>query len=122
MVYAVSGRILQDRSGVEARSERDRPVVVSVEREADDGGVLRLVARSELVALVRDGLVEAAMPTIIVALDVTTRAVLEVDQVAVGKDLLLLALPAPSWWLEQPARRRQAEASRWGLADLEESG
>jgi len=119
---AVGGRVLGTGRVVEARHERDLPGVVSFELEADDGGVLRLVARSELVALVRDGLVEAAMPTIIVALDVTTRAVLEVDQVAVGKDLLLLALPAPSWWLEQPARRRQAEASRWGLADLEESG
>ncbi|MGN6752537.1 MAG: S-methyl thiohydantoin desulfurase domain-containing protein, partial [Intrasporangium sp.] len=119
---AVGGRLLATGRVVEARHETSAPGVVSFEVQGDDGAVLRLVARSELIALVRNGVVVAATPTIIAALDATTMAVLEVDEVAVGKDLVLLALPAPPWWLAEPHRRRQAEAVQWGIAGLEETG
>lgn len=119
---SLGGRLLGTGRVIDARHERTAPGVVSFEVQADDGAVLRLVARSELVALVRNGVVVAATPTIIVALDATTMAVLEVDQVAVGKDLVLLSLPAPAWWLATPGRRRQAEAIHWGIEGLEEIG
>jgi DUF917 family protein len=118
----VGGRLLGTGRVIDARHERSAPGVVSFEVQADDGAVLRLVARSELVALVRNGIVVAATPTIIVAFDASTMAVLEVDQLAVGKDLVLLSLPAPAWWLATPGRRRQAEAVHWGIDGLEEVG
>lgn len=115
---SLGGQLLATGRVVDARHERSRPGVTSFELHGDDGSVLRLVARSEFVALVRDGVVSAAIPTIIVAMDGTTMTALEVDEVAVGKDLVLLSLPAPPWWLADPARGRQAEAAHWGIEGL----
>lgn len=82
--------------------------------------VLRLVARSEFIALMCNGLVAASSPTIIVVLDAISRAALQVDELAVGKDVIILGLPAPAWWTSDSRRLARARPSRWDLAGLEE--
>ena len=98
------------------------PGVVTAELRTTDGSVVRLVARSEHIAFVRDGVVLAASPEIICVLDARTRAPLEVDEVAAAKDIVVLALPAPAWWEADERRLAEARPRRWGVEGLEVAG
>jgi len=112
-----AGRVVDTRAELGAAEE-----VHSFELRTIEGDVLRLVARSEFIALQRNGVVVASSPTIIVALDAITRVALEVDEVGEGKDVILLALAAPTWWVSNPRRLERVRPSRWGIAGLEETG
>jgi DUF917 family protein len=105
---------------VASTSEPDAPGTHSYDVRTSGADVLRLVARSEFIALVRNGVVAAASPTIITVLDTVSRATLQVDELAVGKDVIILGLPAPAWWATDARRLARARPSRWGIAGLEE--
>lgn len=122
LAHAVQGRLLGVGRVAAARTEPHAPGVMSYDIRNDDGDVLRLLGRTEFVAVVRNGIVVASTPTIIVALDAITRRPLEVDEVGAGKDLVLLGLPAPEWWSADPVRLSRAQPGRWGLTHLEETG
>ncbi|GIT81891.1 hypothetical protein LLS1_35600 [Leifsonia sp. LS1] len=97
----------------------DDPYVSAIQLDADDGSLLRLVARSELLAVVRDGETTAASPEIIVALDSLSRDVLQVDGVTLARHVTVIALPAPEWWTRSPERRSRVTPAAFGLAGLE---
>lgn len=120
MAHAVGGEIFGTGRVVDVRTEPGPAGLKSFELRTTNDAVLRLVARSELIAFVDNGRVVASSPTIIVALDATTREPLEVDEVALGKDLIVLGLPAPEWWVSDPRRLQLARPSHWGIEGLEE--
>jgi len=91
----------------------------SVELTADDGALLRLVARSEFVAVTRDGRTVAASPEILVAIDSVSGDVLQVDAVTLSRHVRVLALAAPEWWTASPERLSRVVPATYGLLDLE---
>lgn len=95
--------------------------VMTYDVRTSSGDVLRLIARSEFVAALANGIVTAVSPTIISVLDAVTRTPLQLDEVAVGKDLMVIALPSPAWWTARPERQRCVDPQRWGLLGLAES-
>jgi DUF917 family protein len=104
-------------TGVEASVED--PYVSAIQLDDDDGALLRLVARSELLAVMRDGRTTAASPEIIVALDSVSGDVLQVDEVTLARNVIVLALEAPTWWTSSPDRERHITPAGFGLAGLE---
>lgn len=94
--------------------ERD-PLSSAIEIVGDDGAVLRLVARSELLVMLRDGAVVAATPDIIVAVDSISRDILQVDGVTQSRHVTVMSLPGPSWWSAEPHRLPHVEPAAFGL-------
>lgn len=117
---ALGGVLLGNGRVVASIEEPGADGVHTYDVRTDGADVLRLVARSEFIALVRNGAVEATSPTIITVLDTLSRTALQVDELAVGKDVIILGLPAPVWWGTDPRRLARARPSRWGIAGLEE--
>ena len=95
------------------------PFASSIEIRGDDGSYLHLVARSESLAFMRDGLVEAATPDILVTIDSRTREVLQVMDLLVTRHVAVFGLAAPPWWRSTPERLRQVSPSRYDLPELE---
>ncbi|WJS90246.1 S-methyl thiohydantoin desulfurase domain-containing protein [Microbacterium testaceum] len=91
----------------------------SVELTGDDGALLRLVARSEFLAVTRDGRTIAASPDVLVAIDTVSGDVLQVDAVTLARHVRVLSLPAPEWWRESPERLAHVVPAAYGLRDLE---
>lgn len=119
LASALGGRMLG--SGRVSRVEPSPvdPFVSAVQVEGDDGSLLRLVARSELLAVVRDGETVAAAPEIVVALDTLSRDILQVDGVTIARHVTVLALPAPAWWTRREDRLARVTPSAFGVAGLE---
>jgi hypothetical protein len=103
-------------TGVEASIED--PYVSAIQLDDDGGVLLRLVARSELLAVVRDGVTTAASPEIIVALDSVSGDVLQVDEITLARNVIVLALEAPAWWTSSPDRERHITPAGFGLRGL----
>lgn len=120
LAVALGGTLLGAGRVVASTQEPGATGAHSYDVRTDGGDVLRLVARSEFIALVRNGAVQAASPTIITVLDSLSRLALQVDELAVGKDVIILRLPAPAWWAADARRLARARPSRWGIAGLEE--
>ncbi|MDQ1084956.1 MULTISPECIES: DUF917 family protein [Microbacterium] len=97
----------------------DDPFARSVELTGDDGALLRLVARSEFLAVTRDGQTIAASPDILVAIDSVSGDVLQVDAVTLARHVRVLALAAPEWWTDSPERLSHVVPGAYGLRDLE---
>ncbi|WP_295842318.1 DUF917 family protein [uncultured Microbacterium sp.] len=97
----------------------DDPFVRSVELAGDDGALLRLVARSEFLAVTRDGRTIAASPDILVAIDSVSGDVLQVDEVTLARHVRVVALAAPEWWESWPERLVHVVPAAYGLRDLE---
>ncbi|MFF1634256.1 DUF917 domain-containing protein [Leifsonia sp. NPDC058248] len=93
--------------------------VSTIEMMGDDGGLLRVIARSEVLAFMRDGRVEAASPEIIVTIDSISRDILQVDGLTYARHVAVFALPAPGWWTSSPDRMRHVTPAAFGLAGLE---
>lgn len=119
LAAAVGGRPLGSGRVSAIAPLPDDPYVSAIQLDGDDGALLRLVARSEFLAVVRDGETTAASPEIIVALDSLSGEVLQVDGVTLARHVSVLALPAPAWWTASPERLRQVTPAGFGLAGLE---
>lgn len=119
LAEAIDARLLATGrvSGVQASVED--PYVSAIQLDGDDGALLRLVARSELLAVVRDGVTTAASPEIIVALDSVSGDVLQVDEITLARNVIVLALAAPAWWTASPDRERHITPAGFGLRGLE---
>ena len=120
LATALGGALLGVGRVVASTPEPDAPGAHSYHVRTSGADVLRLVARSEFIALVCNGVVAAASPTIITVLDTVSRVTLQVDELAVGKDVIILGLPAPAWWATDARRVARARPSRWGITGLEE--
>ena len=101
------------------QAHEDDPRIVSIDVRSPSGDVVRLIARSELLACMRNGVVEAAAPTVIVAVDARTRDILQVHQLTPGQDIAVLALPAPAWWISNPTRLARVSPDYFGLHGLD---
>ncbi|MFF7684056.1 DUF917 family protein [Microbacterium sp. NPDC007973] len=96
----------------------DDAFVRSVELVGDDGALLRLVARSEFLAVTRDGETIAASPEILVAIDSVSGEVLQVDAVTLARHVRVVALDAPPWWLASTERLARVVPAAYGLRGL----
>ncbi|MFD3444720.1 DUF917 family protein [Microbacteriaceae bacterium 4G12] len=94
--------------------------VTAIEVRTAEGDTVRLVARSELLACMRNGVVEAASPTIVLAVDERTHEVLQVQELTAGRHIAVLSLPGPDWWCGTPERHARVSPSHYGLTALEE--
>ena len=90
-----------------------------IEVRSYDADVVRLISRTELLACMKNGRVEAASPTIIVAIDEVSRAILQVHELTVGRHIAVLSLSAPQWWTSTPERLAHVSPTRYGLPSLE---
>lgn len=119
LATALGGRVLgQGRITAVEPDARD-PHVNSIGVDGDRGQVHRIVTRSETLAFMTDGRLEASAPTIIVVLDAVSRDVLEVTDLTLARTIAVLELPAPSWWSDRGERLRHVVPSAYGLADLD---
>jgi DUF917 family protein len=94
--------------------------VVDVERRADDGFVhgsatvagtgecdgrqLRLELQNEFLLAIEDGVVRAAVPDLISVLALDTADPVSTEQLAYGRRVAVLALPAPEVWRSEAGR------------------
>ncbi len=117
---AIGARLLGAGRITEVRPDPLDLRVTAVEVRTADGDTLRLVARSELLACMRNGVVEAATPTIVLAVDERTHDVLQVHELTQGRNIAVLSLPGPDWWYATPERRAVVSPGHYGLAALEE--
>lgn len=113
------GRILAAGRVSAVDAVPDDPFVRSVELTGDDGALLRLVARSEFLAVTRDGRTIAASPDILVAIDSVSGDVLQVDAVTLARHVRVVSLPAPAWWTDAAGRLAHVVPAVYGLPDLE---
>lgn len=104
---------------VSIRQEDGPRELTTFQLDGSDGAVLRLVAGSEFLAVLRDGELLVSSPVIVAVLDRVSHRILQVPDVGQAMDLMLLAIPAPAWWTAQPHRLREALPSRWGFDGLD---
>lgn len=119
LAAAVGGRLLATGRVAAVEASADDPFVHAIQLDGDDGALVRLVARSEVLAAVRDGETVAASPEIIVTLDSRSRAVLLVEDVTLARHVTVLALPAPGWWTATEERLRRVTPAAFGVPGLE---
>lgn len=119
LALALGGRLVGSGRVTRVEPSPHDPYVSALQVDGDDGSLVRLVAGSELLAVVRDGETVAATPEIIVALDTLSRDILQVDGVTLARHVTVLALPAPAWWTEREERRRRIMPSAFGLDGVE---
>lgn len=105
-------------TAVELHPDDARVRIIDV--EIADGSVLRLVARSEVLACMVDGLVVARAPDIIDVVDPQTGTVHQVEDIVPGRSAAVIAFDAPAWWSERPHRLRRVLPSHYGLRELDE--
>lgn len=117
----LGGRLLAVGQVQRVESAAYDPMTFAAELIDDDGALVRLVARSELLAVLRDGRLVAQSPEIIVAMDTISGAVLEVDDIRTAQHVDVIALPAPRWWQESPTRLAAVQPAAFGLPGLESS-
>ncbi|WP_022885713.1 DUF917 family protein [Glaciibacter superstes] len=119
---ALGGRVLGEGRITAATSHPRDPHVSSVEIAGVGGEVHRIVSRSESLAFMTDGRVEASAPTIIVTLDSISRDILEVTAFTIGRHVSVIELPAPHWWSRSAERMRHVVPAAYGLDELEFPG
>jgi DUF917 family protein len=64
-----------------------------------DGSVLRIETENEFLMVLTDGEPRATVPDLICVLDRRTNRPLAVDALRRGDEVLVVVLPAPTWWL-----------------------
>ncbi len=117
---AIGGRLLgQGRIGAVDPDARDAHVT-AVQFRGAEGQVHRLIVRSETLAFMTDGRLEASAPSIIVVLDAVSRDILEATELTMARNVAVIELPAPAWWTGRPERTRHVAPSAYGLAGLDE--
>lgn len=101
-----------------AQSSTD-PHVHTAEVLAQSGEIVRLVARSEYLAVVVDGVTCATAPDYIVAIDVRSREVIEVTELQVNRLIAVVTLPADEWWRGSTRRSSHLRPSSYGISGLD---
>ncbi|MEN5074176.1 DUF917 family protein [Isoptericola cucumis] len=116
---AIGGTFLAEGRVQRAPQATPHAGVTSVDLRAVDGAVVRLVARTELLAVLRDGVVVAAAPTVVAAVDAVTREVVQISELTPGRNVFVLALPAPAWWRAADHRLAAVAPSHFGVEGLD---
>ncbi|MDR6865797.1 DUF917 family protein [Microbacterium resistens] len=119
LAAALHGRLLtQGRIAAIVPAGGD-PHVKVAEITGPSGSVDRVVTRSESLAVLSDGALLSASPSVILILDAVSREILQVTDLAPGRQVAVLDLPAPEWWQERPERLRRVVPSAYGLDELD---
>lgn len=105
-------------TAVELHAQDARVRIIDI--EIADGSVLRLIARSEVLACVVDGLVVARAPEVIDVVDPQTGTVHQVEDIVAGRSAAVIGFAAPAWWSERTHRLRRVLPSHYGLEGLDE--
>ncbi len=95
------------------------PHVHAAEVAGRNGSVIRLVSRSEHLAVLVDGETVAAAPEYIVAVDVLSRELIEVTDLRLHRHVAILTRPADDWWRDFPQRAAKLFPSSYGLTGLD---
>lgn len=119
-IAAVGGRRIAIGRVTQVGPDVDDVRVRVIDVAAADGAIVRLIARSEIVACMVDGAVVARSPQIIDVVDPQSGVPLQVDEIERGRSVAVLGLEAPSWWDAAPHRLARVLPSRYGLTGLDE--
>lgn len=115
----VGGSLIGHGRVLSSAQDFSDPHVHSTEIGGADGEVLRLVARSEYLAVLRDGRPVAASPDYIVAFDALSHELIEVTDLSLNRHVVIVVCPADDWWREQPDRARRVAPGSYDLHGLE---
>ncbi|MEO6309733.1 MAG: DUF917 family protein [Leifsonia sp.] len=119
LAAALGGRVLGQGRITAAEPDAADPQVRAVEIAGGDGEIHRLITRSESLAFITDGRLEASAPQIIVALDAVSRDILEVTDLVLARNIAVIELPGPEWWGLSAERLAQVVPSAYGLSGLD---
>ena len=119
LAAALGGRVLGLGRITSVVPDARDPHVHTVGVEGVGGEVHRIITRSETLAFMTDGRLEASAPSIIVVLDAVSRDILEVTDLVLARNVGVLELPAPQWWSRSPERLRHIVPSAYGIPDLD---
>ncbi|MDQ4502308.1 DUF917 family protein [Sinomonas sp. ASV322] len=119
LAAALGGRLLGHGRITAVEPDARDPHVKCIELAGARGEVQRIVARSETLAFLTDGRLEASAPAVIAVLDAVSREVLEVTDLTFARPVAAIELPAPPWWAAEPTRLRKVVPSAYGLDELD---
>jgi DUF917 family protein len=119
LAAALGGRLLAEGRVTAVEIDERDPHVTVFGIEGGAGEVHRLVARSESLALMTDGRLEAAAPDLVVVLDAISRDILEVPSLVMGRYVAVVQLDGPEWWSRSVDRLRHVVPSAYGLDELD---
>lgn len=119
LAAALGGRLLA-RGRIQAvLTDPVDPQVQSFDLVDPAGDVHRLVTRTETLALMTDGVLVSAAPTVLAVLDVRSRAVLQITDLSPAHHIAVVELAGPSWWRERPERLRRVTPAAYGVVGLD---
>ena len=119
LARALGGRLLGHGRVTAVDTDAVDPFVRSIELTGVNGEVHRIVTRTETLAFMTDGRLEASAPGVIAVLDAVSREILEVTDMTPARHLLVIELPAPPWWTASPHRLQRVLPSAYGLSELD---
>ena len=99
--------------------DRDDPHLSVFDIRTAQGEVLRVVARSEFLAVILDGAPVATSPDAIIAIDVLSHAILEVADLTVNAHVAVLVVEAAPWWWDRAGRAEAVLPSAYGLTEVD---
>lgn len=115
----LGARLVGEGRVVSLTQDQRDPHVHAAELADRSGAVVRLVSRSEHLAVLVDGATVAASPEYIVAIDVLSRELIEAPDLGVHRHVAILTLPADGWWRASPDRAARLFPSSYGLTGLD---
>lgn len=115
---ALGGRVLADgrvievsRYGNTGAFGRGSTTVI----DTRSGAVVRIETENEYLLALVDGRPEVSTPDLLCLLDRRTACPVAVDRVRTGDEVLVTALPGPSWWTQNEHRLAAVGPSAFGL-------
>lgn len=122
LASALDGQLLAEGRITALETDTRDPHVTTIGIDGRAGDIHRLVARSENLAFMTDGRLDAAAPDLIVVLDAISRDILEVTDLSMSRHVAVMRLSGPQWWSDTPTRLRHVVPSTYGLSELDTSG
>ncbi|MCA0380270.1 MAG: DUF917 domain-containing protein [Actinobacteria bacterium] len=99
--------------------DRSDPHVHTVEVEGANGEVIRLVARSEYLAVLVDGVPTATAPDFIAVVDTLAGETLEVTSLALNQHVAIFTKAGDAWWRSDSHRAQSVSPASYGLEGLQ---
>ncbi|WP_104177057.1 DUF917 family protein [Cryobacterium sp. Y50] len=119
LAEVLGGRVLGQGRIMAIDLDANDPHVSAVLVDGEAGEIHRIITRSESLAFITDGLLQASTPTIIVVLDAISRDILQVTDLTIARNITIIGLPGPDWWSGSAERIRHVVPSAYGLAELD---
>lgn len=119
LAAALGGQMVAEGRILSIAAHAEDPHVNAVEIAGAAGEVHRVITRSETLAVLSDGQVVAAAPTVIVVIDAISREILEVTELSPARNVAVLTIPAPPWWTAVAGRVDRVRPSAYGLPELD---